>query len=156
MHPMYPSFQGREKVPAYWLGAFFNPRRFLSIIKQVRKRSKLQCRRRLFSFCVLFYCLCIGSRKELWREIFFNRTVRFPNRNHRKRQRPRKRIVSYFVPLLSLCISAALTGINARLTFYLNFFLVKRTTAGRNVRVRYLPVGLRMGENYRGPLGCTS
>ena len=27
--------QGRDKVPAYWLGAFFNPRRFLSIIKQV-------------------------------------------------------------------------------------------------------------------------
>ncbi|KAK3735811.1 hypothetical protein QZH41_019912, partial [Actinostola sp. cb2023] len=26
--------QGRDRVPAYWLGAFFNPRRLLSIIKQ--------------------------------------------------------------------------------------------------------------------------
>lgn len=31
--------QGREKVPAYWLGAFFNPRRFLSIIKQEAVRN---------------------------------------------------------------------------------------------------------------------
>lgn len=31
--------QGRDKVPAYWLGAFFNPRRFLSIIKQEAVRN---------------------------------------------------------------------------------------------------------------------
>lgn len=31
--------QGRERVPAYWLGAFFNPRRFLSIIKQEAVRN---------------------------------------------------------------------------------------------------------------------
>lgn len=34
--------QGRDKVPAYWLGAFFNPRRFLSIIKQVQKKNASQ------------------------------------------------------------------------------------------------------------------
>ena len=27
-------FQGREKMPAYWLGAFFNPRGLLAILKQ--------------------------------------------------------------------------------------------------------------------------
>lgn len=31
--------QSRERVPAYWLGAFFNPRRFLSIIKQEAVRN---------------------------------------------------------------------------------------------------------------------
>ncbi|XP_048577711.1 dynein axonemal heavy chain 8 isoform X3 [Nematostella vectensis] len=31
--------QGRDRVPAYWLGAFFNPRRLLSIVKQEAVRN---------------------------------------------------------------------------------------------------------------------
>ena len=42
--------QGRDKVPAYWLGAFFNPRRFLSIIKQVQKKMRLRFKRDTLCF----------------------------------------------------------------------------------------------------------
>ena len=31
--------QGREKMPAYWLGAFFNPRGLLALVKQESIRA---------------------------------------------------------------------------------------------------------------------
>ena len=34
--------------------------------------------------------------------------------------------------------------------------VVARASAGRHVRVRHLPVGLRLGENHRRPAGCAA
>ena len=39
-HPIpSPLFQGRDKMPAYWLGAFFYPRGLLALLKQENYRQ---------------------------------------------------------------------------------------------------------------------
>ena len=54
---------GREKVPTYWLGAFFNPLALLCILKQVRVVCACVCvcarvRACVCTMCV-YVCVCV-------------------------------------------------------------------------------------------------